>query len=430
MLPFILVTYFVLLGVLAIVSAMETATFSVRDAGERLARLPAGSLRDYLATILANPFHHVHRTLLVSAALNLALVTIGLYLIFEPLRDNGFSPWVTAPMLFGFTVLLGDVLPKFIAIRAPATILIRTTRLLHPLRRILDPLATWVENAADHLLKLVVPKRIKVRQNITRDELETLIDMRCEQGAIDESEAAILNEVIDISDLTVRDCMEPRVDLTMVEAAKPAEVILNTLERSPNRFVILYGDTPDTVLGVVDIYRWKTSGRPAWKTMLQPPVFVPETYSALDALTKHLTSPTQCLLISDEYGGLEGMVTQEEIVDWLLYDAAPWQGETPELRALDEDESRYIADGSARVDDINDALDIELDAPGIDTIGGFVFNHLGYLPKPGERLKLPEVEIKVRRISRRRIQQVELRVLKDRPSANDSQPLTEQEEEP
>ena len=422
----LVLVYAILLIVLAVVSAMETASFSARDASERFSRLKAGSLRDSVQAILANPFHHLHRTLLVSAALNLALTTLILFIAFQPLRHMGFSPWVTAPCLFSFTVLLGDVLPKFIAIRSPATVLIYTARILHPLRRILDPLATLAERASDRLLALLVPKGVKSRQPITREELETLIEMREEQGAVDPSEAAIINEVIDISDLTVRDCMLPRVDLTMVEGNKPESLIVDTLNKATSRFVIVYGDTPDTVTGIIDVHHWKVSGRPKWTAALQQPQFVPETYPAVDALTRHLTSPTQCVLISDEYGGLEGMVTQEEIVDWLLYDAAPWRGDTEELRALDEDETRFIADGSARIDHIAEALDVTLDAPGIDTIGGFVFNHLGYLPKQGERLHLPGLEIKVRRTSRRRILQVELRVPKRHSS--DEAELKEEED--
>ena len=70
---------------------------------------------------------------------------------------------------------------------------------------------------------------------------------------------------------------------------------------------------------------------------------------------------------------------------------------------------RYLADGTARVDHLAEVMDAEIDAEGIDTIGGLVFNHLGYLPKPGERLKLQGLEIKVKRVSRRRIQQLEVK---------------------
>ena len=142
---------------------------------------------------------------------------------------------------------------------------------------------------------------------------------------------------------------------------------------------------------------------------MKPPVFVPETFAALDALHDHLGKASTCVLILDEYGGLEGMVTQEEITDWLLYDAAPQQGDANELR--DVGEGRYLADGTVRVDQIAELLDTEIDDGGIDTIGGLVFTHAGILPKPGERFIVQGLSIKVRRVSRHRIQQLEIRKL-------------------
>lgn len=399
--------YVGLLALLAIVSAMETATFAVRDAPQALGKMKPGRLREDLQNILANPFLHLHRTLLVSAALNLALTALGLFLIFDPFRKLHVHPWFAALILFGITVLLGDVLPKFFAVRSPARVLLNTTRLLHPLRNILDPLALLAERASDRLIGLAIPRHVKTRQPITMDELETLIEMREEQGALNNIESEILTEILEITELTVRDCMVPRVDLTLIEGSDPSTEISDSLERCRSRFAIIHGETPDSVIGIVDVPQWRFKGRPSWREVVGQPVFVPETFSALDALRQHLTSPGACVLIVDEYGGLEGMVTQEELVDWLLYDAAPWQGDTVEVR--DVGNGRYIADGTARVDHIAEMLDLEIDPEGIDTIGGLIFNHLGYLPKPGERLKLHGLEIKVRLVSRRRIQQVEIR---------------------
>ncbi len=406
MLPFILL-YVVLLAVLAVVSATETATFAVSDAPQKVGRMKGGAVKEVLQTVLSNPIHHLHRTLLVSAALNLALTTLGLFLIAGRMGGLGINPWVMAGGLFIITVILGDVLPKFVAARAPGRVLLVTTRILHPVRVLLDPITLQVERASDRLLLLLIPKGIKARQPLTRDELETLIEMREEQGTLDSTEAAIINEILEVTELTVRDCMVPRVDLTLIEGTDPEDDINATLEEARTRFAIIHGDTPDSVQGVIDVWQWKLAGRPAWAKVMQAPLFVPETFPALDALHQHLTSASKNVLITDEYGGLEGMVTQEEIVDWLLYDAAPWQGDSNELR--EESPGRFIADGSARVDHIADMMSVEIDDGGIDTIGGLVFNHLGYLPKPGERVKLDEVEIKVRRVSRRRVQQVEVR---------------------
>ena len=406
-----LLTYLGLLALLAVVSAMETATFSARDLQRSVAEMKSGTFKDSLQGILANPFHHLHRTLLVSAALNLALAALGLYLITGPLRETGLNPWLAALALFAISVLLGDVLPKFIAVRSPGTVLLRTTAILHPVRVVLDPLTVAAERASDALLRLLIPRGIKNRQPLTRDELETLIEMREEQGSLGSSEAAIIQEILEITELTVRDCMVPRVDLPMVEDKDPRAEIEAVLEKATTRFGIVHGATPDTVLGVIDIPHWRMAGRPEWRAALQQPIYVPETFAALDALRQHLGSVAACVLIVDEYGGLEGMVTQDEIVDWLLYDAAPWQGIAAEVR--DAGEGRYYADGTARLDHIADMLDIEIDAGGIDTIGGFVFNHLGYLPKPGERVQMEGFEIKVRRVSRHRIQQVEVRKTSD-----------------
>lgn len=403
-----IIAYVSLLSLLAIVSAMETATFALRDVSQALNKVRPGPHRDALQALLSNPFLHLHRTLLVSATLNLALTALGLFIIVGLRHDYHLNGWGAACALFGVTVLLGDVLPKIIAVRIPALALLQTSRILLPLRRVLDPLALLAERASTRLITLLVPKDIKPRQQITLDELETLIEMREEQGMIEATEAEILTEILDVTELTVRDCMVPRVDLTLIEGSDPNREILDTLERARSRFAIIHGETPDTVLGVIDVPRWKLAGRQPWHQAMRQPVYVPETFSALDALRQHLTTASSCVLILDEYGGLEGMVTQDEIVDWLLYDAAPWQGEENELRQIDE--NRYLADGTVRVDQIAELLDIEIDSGGIDTIGGLVFTHLGHLPKPGERARIASMEIKVRRVSRHRVQQVELRV--------------------
>jgi putative hemolysin len=184
-----------------------------------------------------------------------------------------------------------------------------------------------------------------------------------------------------------------------------------TLEQSAERFVVVYGETPDVVEGLIDTLAWRLAGRPAWANLLRPATFVPETMPVLDALDTHLQNTSLPVLIVDEYGGLEGMVSQDEIADWLLYEAAPWQGEGAEIRDLGN--GRYLLEGGARIDDVAAALQLSFpDTDGLDTIGGLLFNLLGHLPKQGERFHLEEADLKVRRVVRARVLQVELRLKK------------------
>ena len=414
--------YFALLLLLAVISATETAIHSARDIEAQLLAAGEGAVARKLRAITANPFAQFHRTLLLSAALNLALAALGLWIVTGPLRALGWNAWLTSSVLFLATVLLGDMAPKFFAARNPSVVLLGSLRLLHPLRNVLDPLAALVDRTTDVLLQKFVTRHMKTRMPVTRDEFETLVEMRQEQGLLDSDESAMIHEALDIEALTVRDCMIPRVDLALMSSEDSPQKTAAILEKAASRFVIVYGETPDSVEGVIDTSAWKLANRPEWRTLLRMPSFVPETMPVLEALEHHLQGDEQPVLIADEYGGLEGMITRREIADWLLYEAAPWHGETSEIRDLGG--GRFLLDGGTRLDHLKKELglelDIDLDVGGIDTIGGLVFNQLGHVPKPGERISIDNVDIKVRRIVRARIQEVELR-LKPKPAG---EPIT------
>ncbi|HEY1052104.1 MAG TPA: CNNM domain-containing protein [Prosthecobacter sp.] len=415
--PLLLTALFVylnLLLILAVTSAFETAIHSVRDVQAQLVAAGEGQVARRLRAIAASPFTQLHRALLLSAALNLALAALGLWLVIGPLRQMGGNPWLTSSVLFLATVLLGDMAPKFFAARAPSVVLLGSLRLLHPLRLVIDPLVTLADRATDLILQRFIAKHVKTRLRVTRDEFETLVEMRQEQGLLDSDESAMIHEALDIEALTVRDCMIPRVDLALVSSTDTPQKIDSVLEKAAGRFVVIYGETPDSVEGVIDTSAWKLADRPDWRGMLSAPAFVPETMPVLEVLQQHLQSDARPVLIADEYGGLEGMITRREIADWILYDAAPWHGEAAEIRDLGS--GRYLVDGGTRLDHLRDELDLDLDSTsldpisGIDTIGGFVFNQLGHVPKAGERLGLETCDIKVRRVVRARVQELELRV--------------------
>lgn len=400
--------YLNLLLILAVVSASETAIHSARDVEAQLLAAGEGAVAQKLRAVTANPFAQLHRALLLSAALNLALAALGFWIVTSALHTLGWNPWITASALFFGSVLLGDMAPKFFAARNPSVVLLGSLRLLSPLRRVLDPFTTFADRAADAVLQRLVARRVKTRLPVTRDEFETLVEVRQEQGLLDPDESAMIHEALEIEALTVRDCMIPRVDLSLVSSEGAGEKVPAVLEKTTDRFVIVYGETPDSVEGVIDATAWKLASRPEWRGLARPPVFVPETMPILEALEHYLHAEGSPVLIADEYGGLEGMITRREIADWLLYDAAPWHGEGAEIRELGD--GRYLIDGGARLDHLQEELGLEVDAGGIDTIGGLVFTQIGHVPKAGERLSLPGADIKVRRVVRARIQELQLQL--------------------
>jgi CBS domain containing-hemolysin-like protein len=137
---------------------------------------------------------------------------------------------------------------------------------------------------------------------------------------------------------------------------------------------------------------------------LLAPSFVPETMRALDLLKLFLTHAQELAIVVDEFGGTEGIITMSDIVEEILSDAAP-RGDV-DLYIEPLEDGKFLVSGNARLDDLSEYLGFELEADGIDTIGGLVFNRLGYLPTSGTKLELPRLAVTVRRAGRKRIEEL------------------------
>jgi putative hemolysin len=126
---------------------------------------------------------------------------------------------------------------------------------------------------------------------------------------------------------------------------------------------------------------------------------------ALDLLKLFLTHPQGLAIVVDEFGGTEGIITMADIVEEILGDAAP-PGSDVDLYIEPLENGKFLVSGHARLDDLREHLGFELEADGIDTIGGLVFNRLGYLPPEGTQIELPRLAVTVRRTSRKRIEEL------------------------
>jgi putative hemolysin len=125
---------------------------------------------------------------------------------------------------------------------------------------------------------------------------------------------------------------------------------------------------------------------------------------ALDLLKRFLTHAQGLAIVVDEFGGTEGIITLSDIVEEILSDAVP-RGDV-DLYIEPLENGKFLVSGNARLDDLAEHLGFQIDADGIDTIGGFVFNRLGYLPPSGTKLEIPRLAIIVRRTARKRVEEV------------------------
>jgi putative hemolysin len=257
---------FVLLVVCAACfSALETALQVVREKGER-----GGKHRE----LLRDPVTLLSEVLLLCGITNLLLAAAGLWIILNPLSAAGWNPWLGALALFGGGLLVVELIPNALALRSPERALCSFLPLFVTMRRLITPLAASLRKVSDKLVTAFTPRKLKPRKAMLAEEVETLIDMREEQGSITPDEAALLHGIINLQGLIAKDVITPRVDLPLMPHDSSDSEALNMLESARHRFVAVFDEKADAIASLVDVEKWKLSSRPHWSQIAAAPVMM------------------------------------------------------------------------------------------------------------------------------------------------------------
>jgi len=403
-LALVLIAIALLIFCSALFSGLETALFSLKS--HQLQRLEQNhpALTKFIQVFRENPRRALNLLLLGDGLVKVPLVVLCLFLLWRGPLAGRISQWLAALVIFTIVVLLCDLIPKLLALSAPYRLSTIGALMLRASMPLLDRVGRTLENASAKIVDRLTPPRLRTRARLSDEELETLVEIGEEEGALHETEGEMIQEIIKLGDKTAKDCMTPRVDTFALPDDLPNEAAIAQLKERRHRRVPVYADTPDNIVGIIDVKMFLFNPAEHYTEMLLAPSFVPETMRALDLLKLFLTHAQGLAIVVDEFGGTEGIITLADIVEEILSDAAP-RGDV-DLYIEPLEDGKFLVSGNARLDDLSEHLGFELEADGIDTIGGFVFNRLGYLPATGTHLELPRLAITVRRTGRKRIQEL------------------------
>jgi putative hemolysin len=391
----------------ALFSGLETALFSLRP--HQLRRLEANhpALIKFVQLFRDKPRRVLNGLLLGDALVKVPLVVLCLFLLWRGPLAGRVPQWLTAIVIFAIVVLLCDLIPKLLALSAPYRLSTIGAFTLQASVRFLDRVGSMLESASEVIVDFVTPARLRTRTRLSDEEFGELVEIGEEEGTLHEAEGEMIQEIIKMGDKTAKDCMTPRVDSFALADDLTNEQAIGQLKERRYRRVPVYADTPDNVVGIIDVKRFLLDPSEHYTETLLAPSFVPETMSALDLLKLFLTHPQGLAVVVDEFGGTEGIITMSDIVEEILSDAAPRRGD-PDLYIEPLDDGKFLVSGQARLDDLREYLGFELEADGIDTIGGLIFNQMGSLPSEGTRIELPRLTVTIRRTSRKRIKELVL----------------------
>jgi CBS domain containing-hemolysin-like protein len=388
----------------ALFSGLETALFSLKSHQLRRLEEKHPSLKEFIGVFRQNPRRVLNVLLLGDVFANVPIVVLCLFLIWNGPLAARFPAWLAATVIFAIVVLLCDLIPKLLALSAPYRLSALGVFTLKATMPLLDRVGRLLERASNAIVDRLVPLHLRKRMRLSDEELETLVEIGEEQGTLHETEGEMIQEIIKLGDKTAKDCMTPRVDTFALPDDLTNEDAIAQLRQRRHHRVPVYADTPDQIVGVLDAKLFLLDPTEHYTELMGAPSYVAETMKAMDLLRSFLTHAQGLAIVVDEFGGTEGIITLSDITEEIISDALPLGDAQLYIEPLED--GHFLVSGNARLDDLSEHLGFELEADGLDTIGGLIFNRLGYLPPSGTRFEMPRLAITIRRAGRKRIEEI------------------------
>lgn len=333
---------------------------------------------------------------ILAGAFGSAALTDEFAQLIEPLPVIGpYSRTIALGLVVGtitfFSVVLGELVPKRIALRNPERIASAVARPMKALSSLARPIVRLLSLATAFFLRLLgVPDDIS-ESTVTEEEIKVLVEQGAQAGVFEEAEREMVESIFRFGDRQLRSLMTPRTEIVWLDIGDPEDDIWEAVRQSHHsRFPVCDGAL-DRVLGVVqakDLLFSRCSDAPFdLRDTLQPPLFLPETMLALRALERFKQTGIQVALLVDEFGGIEGLVTLIDMMEAIVGDI-PTLEEIAEPPVVMREDGSYLVEGYLNVDDLKDLLlaDELPNEEDFQTLGGFVVSLIGRLPRVSDHV--------------------------------------------
>jgi putative hemolysin len=313
------------------------------------------------------------------------------------------------------SLVIGELVPKQFALVAPERIAAIVARPMEWLAQIAAPFVWLLDKSSSLIFKLLGLNRDN-RDALTTEELKVVFTEATHAGIIEEHEHKVISGVVRLADRPVREVMTPRTEVDTIAADASAETIRDRLLNSPHTRLPVMGESVDDIIGVVqarDIVAAQIEGRPLdLRAMMRKAEIVPDQLDAMDALEILRKSEVPMLLVHDEYGHFEGIVTPNDLLAAIAGEFASDQEQGSAANIVTLDDGSLLIDGGMAADAMAQALDIQLpDDRDYATAAGHVLHILRHLPEEGESFvdngwHFEVVDMDGRKIDKLRVQRV------------------------
>lgn len=408
------------LAVSAIFSGSEVAFFSLSSRLESLTDSEnAHSGDSRILTMLDKPRRLLATILIGNTFSNIIASVMAAVITGSLVAQFGLSEVVVftaeVVILTFMILIISEITPKIIAINDPLTTSRRWSTFIYILFILLKPFAKLIADSTI-VMERYLPKP---SNKMTTEDIRTMAEVSEQDGSIKEDEREIIENVIEFGNITVREIMTSRVNIIAVSTEDSLKDILGIIKDRALSRMPLYENDLDNILGVIyakDILPYLNDGKEEpsfnWKTISRNALFIPATKKLDDLLRDFQQEKTHIAVVVDEYGGTEGIVTMDDILEELVGDITDESSDDQQLYTQFKN-GIYIFDAQIDLDDMEDVVGIELSSEDDDfeTLGGLIYHLTESLPTVGERVTYKGLECTVHSVQNNRIKKVRVKIV-------------------
>jgi len=411
----------------AFFSSAETALFSLNKL--QLKKIQKEEENNWriksIFKLLDDPQRTLISILIGNMFVNIAASSLATYLAIKLIGDIGIG---IAGGIMIFTILVfGEIVPKSLAVINAEKISKRVARPIEIISTGLLPLIKVFKVVIRAEYYFFGKKSVREKKEITEEDLITLIDAGKDEGVIEDEENEMIRNIFEFGDTMVKEVMIPRVDMTCISSDIKLGSILKLIKKMGHSRIPVYEETIDNIIGILyakdllGIYeQWYTSKEKFdLKGIIREAYFVPENKKIDELLDIFQKDRIQIAIAIDEYGGTAGLITMEDVVEEVVGEIIDEYDKEIKLFEMIGDNT-IITDAIISIDKINEILNMEIPENGFETLGGFIFDLLGRVPKKDEKIKYQNCQMIIEQVIKNRIRRV--KIIKELPQTENNTP--------
>ena len=401
------IIFIFLLILSAFFSGTETAYFHIRKHRKETPE-KVKSILDYPQRLLVS-------LLTGNTIVNVAIASLAAYITSNLVDEYTWSAstliLIEVLIVSAVVLIFGEILPKMAAIKKSEKFAVKMYTPLKMMMYVLYPIAQGFNLVTDLIMKLLPLKKEKIFDS--EEELKMLAELGEEEGTLQEEESDMIQSIFDFKGKTVGEIITPRVDIVSLRSDESIDTAMDTIAERQFSKIPIYKDSIDNIKGILyakDIIPYLMGSRPNinLQTLAREPFFIPETKPIDDLMEEFKSRKTSIAIVVDEWGGTEGLVTLEDVVEEVVGEIRdPYDQEESDV--LKQPDGSFIVDGSITIYDLEEETDIKFpEERDYDTLAGFILDTLTDIPKIGEHVGFKNMVFTVQTVENNRIGKVKI----------------------